>query len=207
MKYYFGEDKTEIQVGIDEAGRGSLAGPVFAAAVIWNPDIQDEFTDQIKDSKKLTKKKRNALREYIEKNATAFVVRSCDNTVIDEINILQATYRAMHQCLKDIHVEFDRIIVDGDRFKPFMCHVHDCIPQGDNNYISIAAASILAKTYHDEWIEKTCEGNIELDNKYSWKKNMAYGTKAHREGIVAHGLSEYHRKTFCKKYVVDTEER
>ena len=87
MKYYFGEDKTEVQVGIDEAGRGSLAGPVFAAAVIWNPDVQDELSEEIKDSKKLSKKKRNALRQYIEKNATAFVVRCVDNKVIDEINI------------------------------------------------------------------------------------------------------------------------
>lgn len=201
MKYYFGEDKTEVQVGIDEAGRGSLAGPVFAAAVIWNPDVQDELSEQIKDSKKLSKKKRNALREYIEKNATAFVVRYVDNKVIDEINILQATYKAMHECLKDLHIEFDRIIVDGDKFKPFQCHVHDCVPQGDNMYISIAAASILAKTYHDEWIEERCKESTALSDKYLWNKNMAYGTKAHTEGIKEHGLCDYHRKSFCKKYI------
>jgi ribonuclease HII len=143
------------------------------------------------------------LRDYIEKNAMACVVRSCDNEVIDDINILQATYKAMHQCLRDINIEFDRIIVDGDRFKPFMCHAHDCIPQGDNHYISIAAASILAKTHHDEWVETKCKENIELNEKYMWLKNMAYGTLAHRNGIIEHGITNYHRKSFCKKYIIN----
>ena len=204
MKYYFGNDKTEIQVGIDEAGRGCFVGPVFAAAVIWNPDIQDEMTNKIKDSKKLTKKMRNELRKYIEDNAIAYSVQSSDNDMIDEINILQATYKAMHKCLKDINtiqnIEFDRILVDGDRFKPYVCQVHECIPQGDNQYISIAAASILAKTHHDEWILNECSKDSSLDDKYKWSSNMGYGTKAHREGIIEHGITDFHRKTFCKKY-------
>lgn len=204
MKYYFGNNETEIQVGIDEAGRGCFAGPVFAAAVIWDKHKQDEMTKQIKDSKKLSKKKRNELRKYIEENAIAYSVQSCDNVMIDDMNILQATYTAMHKCLKNINVEqgieFNRILVNGDRFKPYVCQVHECIPQGDNHYISIAAASILAKTYHDEWIEQACKNDTSLDEKYKWSSNMGYGTKAHREGIIQHGITVLHRKTFCKKY-------
>ena len=197
MKYYFGDDRNEVQVGVDEAGRGSLAGPVFAAAVIWNPDID---ASQIKDSKKLSKKKRNELRLYIEKNATAFSVSSCDHEIIDNINILQATFCAMHRCLKNVDTTFERIIVDGDKFNPFMCYIHDCIPHGDDQYISIAAASILAKTHHDEWIESKCIEYTDLNWKYKWSTNMAYGTKAHRDGILMHGISQFHRKTFCKKF-------
>lgn len=209
MKYYFGSDETEIQVGIDEAGRGCFAGPVFAAAVIWDKHKQDEMTKQIKDSKKLSKKKRNELRKYIEENAIAYSVQSCDNVAIDDMNILQATYTAMHKCLRNINVEqgieFDRILVDGDRFKPYVCQVHECIPQGDNHYISIAAASILAKTYHDDWIEQACKNDTSLDEKYKWSSNMGYGTKAHREGIIQHGITDLHRKTFCKKYTTQNK--
>lgn len=209
MKYYFGNDEDEIQVGIDEAGRGCFAGPVFAAAVIWDRNKQDDMTNQIKDSKKLSKKKRNELRKYIEENAIAYSVQSCDKEAIEEMNILQATYKAMHKCLKNINVEqgieFDRILVDGDRFKPYACQVHECIPQGDNHYICIAAASILAKTYHDEWITNVCEEDKSLDEKYKWLSNMGYGTKAHREGIMKHGITELHRDSFCKKWLVHKE--
>lgn len=208
MKYYFGNDENEIQVGIDEAGRGCFAGPVFAAAVIWDKNKHNDITDQIKDSKKLSKKKRNELRKYIEENAVAYSVQSCDKDTIEEMNILQATYKAMHKCLKNINVEqgieFDRILVDGDRFKPYVCQVHECIPQGDNQYISIAAASILAKTHHDEWIMNVCEKDKSLDEKYKWLSNMGYGTKAHRDGIMQHGIIELHRSTFCKKWLVKT---
>lgn len=205
MKYHFGNDEDEIQVGIDEAGRGCFAGPVFAAAVIWDKNKQDDMANQIKDSKKLSKKKRNELRKYIEENAIAYSVQSCDKGDIEEMNILQATYKAMHKCLKNINVEqgieFDRILVDGDRFKPYVCQVHECIPQGDNHYVSIAAASILAKTYHDEWITNVCNEDKSLDEKYKWLSNMGYGTKAHRDGITKHGITELHRDTFCKKWL------
>jgi len=97
----------------------------------------------------------------------------------------------------------NRILVDGDRFKPYVCQVHECIPQGDNHYVSIAAASILAKTYHDEWITNVCEEDESLDDKYKWLSNMGYGTKAHRDGIAKHGITELHRDTFCKKWLVN----
>ena len=204
LKKYFGEDMTEIQVGVDEAGRGSFAGPVFAAAVILDPNLDDPEIAMIKDSKRLSRKKRDELRTYIENNAIAFSVQSSSSVVVDEINVLQATYRAMHQCLKHLsflETKFDRILVDGENFKPFACNVHNCIPKGDNEYLCIAAASILAKTHHDEWIENICKANPDLDSKYKWLKNMAYGTKEHRDGIMQYGICDFHRKTFVKKYI------
>ena len=204
LKKYFGDDMTEIQVGVDEAGRGSFAGPVFAAAVILDPNLDDPEIAMIKDSKRLSRKKRDQLRTYIENNAVAFSVQSSSSVIIDEINVLQATYRAMHQCLKHLsflETKFDRILVDGESFKPFACNVHNCVPKGDNEYLCIAAASILAKTHHDEWIENACEANPDLDSKYKWSKNMAYGTKEHRDGIRQYGICDLHRKTFVKKYI------
>lgn len=204
LKSFYGNDANEIQVGVDEAGRGSFAGPVFAAAVILDPTLRDPEVDMIRDSKKLSKKKREELRRYIENNAIAFSVQSCSSIIVDEINILQATYRAMHQCLRDLSFlekKFDRILVDGEHFKPFACEIHNCIPKGDNEYLCIAAASILAKTHHDEWIQKVCEENPELDLKYKWMKNMGYGTKEHRDGISQHGVCQFHRKTFVQKYI------
>lgn len=204
LKSFYGEDATEIQIGCDEAGRGSFAGSVFAAAVVWNPELNDPEVNEIRDSKKLSKKKRYALRKYIESNAIAFSVQSCDNCIIDEINILQATYKAMHSCLKNIYdtgIKVDRILVDGEHFLPFACQAHNCIPKGDDVYISIAAASILAKTYHDDWILEKCAAHPELDEKYKWSKNMGYGTKEHRDGLIQHGITEFHRKTFCRKYI------
>lgn len=202
---YFYEYESEIQVGIDEAGRGSLIGPVFAAAVIWDPNMKNDMTSKIKDSKKLSKKNRNELRKYIEDNAICYSVKSCDNNEIDKINILEATYKAMHECLKEIKnvkgIQYDRILVDGERFKPFACDVFNCIIKGDNQYISIAAASILAKTYHDEWIDNLCTNTPSLDDMFKLKSNMGYGTIHHRVGLDKFGITEYHRKTFCKKYL------
>lgn len=204
LKAFYGNDPNEIQVGVDEAGRGSFAGPVFAAAVILDPKLKDPEVKMIRDSKQLSKKKREELRQYIENNAIAFSVQSSSAVVIDEINILQATYRAMHQCLRHLsflETKFERILVDGEHFKPFACQIHNCIPKGDNEYLCIAAASILAKTYHDEWIQNACAENPELDAKYKWLKNMGYGTKEHRDGISEHGICEFHRKTFVQKYI------
>lgn len=202
LKLYYGEDVNEIQVGIDEAGRGCFAGPVFAAAVIFDPKNNDPEIYMIKDSKKLSHKKREQLREYIENNAIAYSIKSSSAVIIDEINILQGTYRAMHEALKDINnqgINFDRILVDGDNFKPYACQVHNCIPKGDNSYVSIAAASILAKSYHDKWVREACELNPILDLRYKWLSNMGYGTAAHREGIKSHGITEFHRLTFLNK--------
>ena len=202
---YFYEYESELQVGLDEAGRGTLIGPVFAAAVIWDPKLKNEITAKIKDSKKLSKKVREELRKYIEENAIAYSVKYTENYDIDEINILQATYKSMHDCLREIKnikkINYDRILVDGDRFKPFACDVYNCITDGDNKYISIAAASILAKTYHDEWIHNLCNENSSLDDMFKLRSNMGYATKQHREGLEKYGITEYHRKTFCKKYL------
>jgi ribonuclease HII len=193
---------SEIQVGVDEAGRGSLFGPVFAAAVIWNNDINDEELKYIKDSKKLSKIKREEMRRYIEKNALAWEVSMCDHSIIDDINILNATYKAMHKALKTIYdnnIKFNRILVDGNRFKTFVTNDgfinHNCIIKGDDKYIQIAAASILAKTHHDEYIEKMCKDIPEL-NEYDLLNNQGYGTKQHRLAIKEKGLSKYHRRTF-----------
>ena len=202
LEKHFNNDTNEIQVGVDEAGRGTLIGPVYAAAVIWNNEIDDKILEYIKDSKKLSKEKRNIMRAYIEKNALAWEVEMCDHTVVDDINILNATHKAMHKALKKIYdnnIKFNRILVDGNKFKPFITNDgfinHNCVVKGDAKFIQIAAASILAKTHHDEYIEKICKENPDLC-KYGLLKNQGYGTKEHRIAIKDFGLSKYHRKTF-----------
>jgi|TARA_B110000259_G_C14032589_1_gene407439 ribonuclease HII len=203
-KYYNSSDTndSEIQIGVDEAGRGSLFGPVFVGAVIWDNTIDDERLLYIKDSKKLSKTKRDEMRQYIEKNALAWAVAYCDHTIIDEINILNSTYKAMHKALLDVYdnnIKFNRILVDGNKFKPLITTngfiPHKCVVRGDNKYIQIAAASILAKTHHDEYINKLCTDNKDLC-KYGLLKNQGYGTMEHRKAIKEYGLTDYHRKSF-----------
>lgn len=194
LKLFFKND-TDVCVGIDEAGRGCMIGPVFAAAVIWDPE---KDASKIKDSKKISRKNRNVLKKYIEDNAIAYGVGMATHEEIDEMNILNATYLAMHRALDAIkNVEYDRLLVDGQSFKPYKCNVHDCIIGGDNIYVCIAAASILAKEHHDEWIL----ANYGEDEKYDLIHNRGYGTKKHLQGIREHGITEHHRKSFCKKYV------
>ena len=200
LEKHFNNDTNEIQVGVDEAGRGTLVGGVFAAAVIWNNEIDDKILEYIKDSKKLSKEKRNIMRAYIEKNALAWEVEMCDHTVVDDINILNATQKAMHKALKKIYdnnIKFNRILVDGNKFKPFITNDgfinHNCVVRGDAKFIQIAAASILAKTHHDEYIEKICKENPDLC-KYGLLKNQGYGTKEHRIAIKDYGISKYHRE-------------
>ena len=196
------EGQPEIQVCLDEVNRGGLFGNVFVAAVIWNPLLPDDDTNkQIKDSKRLSKKKRHELRKYIEQHAIDYAVCSIDNRTIDEINILQSTYKAMHECLNIITArnKVDRILVDGNRFPMYKCYAHQCVIKGDNEYIGIASASILAKCSHDDWLEDICRSNNELDEKYKLLSNRGYGTKAHILGIKEHGISNMHRKSFCKK--------
>jgi ribonuclease HII len=200
-----------IEVGVDEAGRGCLSGRVYAGAVIFPTNIDDDIYTQIKDSKKLSKKKRGILRKYIEEKSLAFGVGYVDEKEIDNTNILKASYRAMHIALDKINQPYDHILVDGPRFSPYM-DKHDnfisysCIPKGDNLYYSIAAASILAKVYHDEYIQRICSENPSLDEKYGWLSNMGYGTQKHMEGIQKHGTCIYHRKSFgpCKPTASDT---
>ena len=202
--------KDTIEIGMDESGRGPMIGNVFAAAVIWDSKLTkeiDPFVAKIRDSKKVSKKQRPLIRDYIEKNAIDFAVCFADNNEIDTHNIMQATFMAMHRCLDKINTKFDFIIVDGNTFKPYFdlksqnYIPHECIVEGDNKYIAIAAASILAKVYHDEYITNLCKDNadMQLDTKYNLLNCMGYGTKKHFEGIKTYGITQFHRKSFLKK--------
>ena len=202
-------DEKLLEAGIDEVARGTLAGPVFAAAVILPKDFELEVDGfVIKDSKKLTRAKRDYLRHYIEENAIDFSVASVDNNKIDQLNILNATHLAMHNAIAGLNVTPEFLLVDGHNFKPYYDRENDnelidhlCVIKGDSKYASIACASILAKVYHDDYIEELCTNNPEL-NKYNWKNNMCYGTADHLAAIKDFGVTEYHRKTFgiCKDY-------
>ena len=200
MESYCYEDK--LEAGLDEAGRGCLAGPVFAAAVIWPKDLDDSLElYKLNDSKKLSKKKREYLRQYIEENAIDFSVGYCTNEEIDEINILKASHKAMHRCIDKLNIEPELLLVDGNSFTPYVKKTdgdiieHECIIKGDGKYASISAASILAKTYHDDFIENLLKENPDFE-KYGWKTNMCYGTKIHMEAVQEHGPTDYHRKSF-----------
>lgn len=179
----------KFEAGCDEAGRGCLAGSVFAAAVIFPQGYANE---EIKDSKKLSAKKRYVLREEIQKNAWAWAVGEVLPEEIDEINILNASILAMHRALDRLKVRPEAVIVDGNRFKPYGNVPCDTIVKGDDKYLSIAAASILAKTYRDDYMDKLAEEYP----YYDWQTNKGYPTKAHREGIRLHGISPYHRKSY-----------
>ena len=200
-KYY----SNQLEVGIDEVARGCLAGPVFTSAVIWPKDLDCEYENEIKDSKKLSRNKRHLLREYIECNAIDFSIGYKDNTIIDKYNILNATHMAMHDALDNLNIVPELILVDGNSFKPYYHNndiiEHTCIIGGDNSYLPIACASILAKEYHDDYIKNLIETDVEL-NKYDWLNNMCYGTKKHIDAIKYYGISKYHRKTFgiCSNY-------
>ena len=178
-----------IEAGCDEAGRGCLAGSVFAAAVILPTDYENAL---LNDSKKLTEKQRYALRTQIEADALAWAVGEVTADEIDEINILNASILAMHRALDGLKLRPQAIIVDGNRFKPYGTLPHETIVKGDAKYLSIAAASILAKTYRDDYMD-----NLALQyTAYQWKVNKGYPTKAHRAAIEEHGISPFHRKTF-----------
>ncbi|HAN66492.1 MAG TPA: ribonuclease HII [Chitinophagaceae bacterium] len=178
-----------LEAGVDEAGRGSYAGPVVAAAVILPKNFRHPF---LNDSKQLKPQKREELRVLIEAESIAYAVAMVDHTRIDSINILQATYQAMHEAIGQLKQRPDRLLIDGIRFRPYPGIPHHCMVKGDGKYASIAAASILAKTYRDKFMQ-------ELHTEYplyGWDKNMGYGTAAHREAIAKHGLCIYHRKSF-----------
>lgn len=201
MQQYYEQGKLEI--GLDEAGRGSLMGPVFIGAVIMN-DINDYPPPyEIKDSKKCSPNVRAVLRKYIEDNSIAHCVEYIDVERIDKVNILEATMEGMEKCVDNITSVFnvDRLLVDGNTFHTYMEKnnfeyiPHVCIPGGDDKYLNIAAASILAKEYHDEYIMNLCSANTDL-NKYDLKNNKGYGTKAHMEALKEYGPSIYHRKSF-----------
>ena len=178
-----------IEAGCDEAGRGCLAGSVYAAAVILPPDYQNEL---LNDSKKLTAKKRYALREEIERDAIAWAVGIVTPKEIDKINILNASFLAMHRALDQLKVRPEAVIVDGNRFKPYQDLPSTTIVKGDGKYLSIAAASILAKTYRDDYMLSLAEEYPQSD----WQSNMGYPTKKHRQAIREHGITPYHRKSY-----------
>jgi len=189
----------DIEVGLDEAGRGCLAGPVVAAGVILPKIFPDTIWEQIKDSKKLSEKKRNILSEYIKKHAISYHISFIGINIIDNINILHASIKAMHECIQNLSIIPDNLLVDGNYFTPYK-HIdtyipHQCIKKGDDIYLSIASASILAKTARDNYIIKLCEENPEYD-KYGWRKNKCYGTKQHRDAIKKYGKTHLHRKSF-----------
>lgn len=178
-----------VEAGCDEAGRGCLAGSVYAAAVIFPPGYAN---DELNDSKQLTDKRRKQLREIIERDALAWAVGIVTPEEIDKINILNASILAMHRALDQLIVRPEAVIVDGNRFKPYNKLPHATIVKGDGKYLSIAAASILAKTYRDDYMDKLAE---EYPH-YDWLGNKGYPTKKHREAIKIHGITPYHRKSF-----------
>ena len=181
--------KNKIEAGCDEAGRGCLAGPVYAAAVILPKGFKNDLLD---DSKKLKEKDRDTLRVIIEKEALAWAVGIVDHKKIDEINILNASFLAMHLALDKLSITPELLLIDGNRFKPYKSIPHECIVKGDGKFMSIAAASILAKTHRDEYMRTIHEKHPE----YNWKQNKGYPTAAHRSAITAHGVTPYHRLSF-----------
>lgn len=187
LKPYF--LKNTIEAGCDEAGRGCLAGPVVAAAVILPKGYKNKI---LNDSKQLNEKTRNALRTEIEQAALTYAVSFIEPTVIDTINILNASILGMHQCLDKLSVKPQLILVDGNRFKPYKNITHQCVIKGDATYLSIAAASVLAKTYRDEWMMKLHEDFPQ----YKWNENKGYPTKSHRTVIAEQGSCLHHRMSF-----------
>ena len=182
-------DNTCIEAGVDEAGRGCYAGPVFAAAVILPKKFHHPL---LNDSKKVSASHRDVLRTVIENEAVAWAVAMVDNLEIDKINILRASFKAMHLAIEQLTLKPNFLLIDGNRFNPFPHIEHRCFVKGDGRYASIAAASILAKTHRDEYMNLL---HREF-NMYGWEKNKGYGTLLHRNAIAEYGLSKYHRKSF-----------
>ena len=198
--------KSETEIGLDEAGRGPLIGRVYAGAVIWNKDAPDNVL--IKDSKKLSAKKRKLALEWIKENVKAWGVGYAEPQEIDSINILEATKLAMNRAIQNLKENFNlyvgitELIIDGVGWeKKFNDYSVTSIVKGDDKYLSIAAASIIAKEYHDMHINELCDNNPDLDVKYGLRSNMGYGTKKHLEGILNHGRSIHHRQSFKIKSI------
>jgi ribonuclease HII len=179
----------KLIAGCDEAGRGCLAGPVVAAAVILPNNFQNKM---LNDSKLLSEKKRDLLRKVIEKQATCWALGIVSPAEIDKINILNASFLAMHRAIKKLYVEPEFLIIDGNRFNPYQSINHECIIKGDGKYLVIAAASVLAKTYRDDIMKKLAD---EFPD-YNWQNNKGYPTKQHRNAIKKIGISKHHRKSF-----------
>lgn len=189
-------NESVIEAGCDEAGRGCLAGPVCAAAVILPKGFSHPL---LNDSKQLSEAERDELRIIIEKEAVTWAVSMCTHEEIDEINILKASFKAMHAAIEQLEQQPELLLIDGNRFPAYLGIPHECIVKGDGIYMSIAAASILAKTHRDEYM-------LQLHEQYphyGWDRNKGYGTISHRRQLMAHGMSPYHRKTFKWKALAD----
>lgn len=212
LNKFYNEDSEILEIGIDEAGRGPLFGRVYTGAVILPKDVDFEF-DKMKDSKKFSSvKKINEVAEYIKEKALAWSVTYNDEKVVDNINIRQSVLSSMHNSIKNVMDNDNEylLLVDGNDFRPYMMFKDDeylpvkhiCIEGGDNKYCAIAAASILAKTERDKYIEELCDENPELKERYGIDKNKGYGTKTHLDGIKNFGITKWHRKTYgiCKDY-------
>jgi ribonuclease HII len=190
LKPFF--QKALIEAGCDEAGRGCLAGPVFAAAVILPKNYKSEL---LNDSKKLSEANRNGLRKIIEHDAIAYAVASLDNNEIDTYNILVSSFKAMHKAVQQLKTKPELLLIDGNRFIAYPTIPHQCIIKGDAKFMSIAAASILAKTYRDEYMEKIAKEHP----SFNWHLNKGYPTEHHRNALNEFGFTKYHRKTFSWK--------
>jgi len=185
--------KELIEAGCDEAGRGCLAGPVYAAAVILPTDF---YHPLLNDSKQLSEEERYELRPFIEKHAVSFAVASLCNKQIDKINILKASFKSMHLAIKQLSIQPQLLLIDGNRFAPYKRIPHKCIIQGDGIYASIAAASVLAKTYRDDYMKALHKKHPQ----YNWAQNKGYATKEHQASLEKHGPSRFHRRSFRLDY-------
>jgi ribonuclease HII len=199
-------DDAQVECGIDEVARGCLLGRVYAGAVIWDRNLVPTLPPKvvIRDSKKMSAKQRTAASEWIREHAVAYAVAYRDERCVEHNNILQATYSAMHEAVQEL-MKIDhppqRLVVDGPQFPPFRQAdgtylYHTCVPGGDNTFFSIACAAILAKVEHDLYIQQLCDVYPELETRYRLRSNVGYGSRAHRDGILKHGISQFHRKTF-----------
>ena len=195
LKNYMNADL--VEAGCDEAGRGPLAGPVFAAAVILPKDF---YHPLLNDSKKMTEKAREELRPIIEREAIAWAVEEVSANEIDTINILNASITGMQRAVRKLTVKPEFLLIDGNKFKPFDDYKYQCVVKGDATYASIAAASVLAKTYRDEYMRKLAKEFPQ----YGWERNMGYPTKEHVQAIIEHGYTEHHRKSFHLKQLEPT---
>lgn len=199
-----------LEAGVDEVARGCLVGPVVAAAVVWNPELENIFNfkiPEIRDSKKLKPDIRKQYSDFIKSYALDYNIAFVSEKEIDEINILNATFKAMHKAISGLTIQPEHLLIDGNSFKPFIADRfnkvidYTTVVKGDDKYLSIACASILAKVARDEYIYNLVDNDPSLE-KYGWRKNNAYGTKDHTEAIKKYGITKHHRKTFgiCKEY-------
>ena len=207
------QNAQQLEAGMDECARGCIFGRTYTAVVIWNSEFLEEninnpefeWIHQIRDSKKISPKKREHLSELIKEYCLDYSIQFADETEIDTINILQAVQRCFHSSIEQLNVKPDKLFVDGNYFIPYKKIPYECVEKGDNTYFSIASASIIAKVAHDKYISELCEQYPKLVEQYDIGKNMGYGTATHLSGIRKYGITQFHRKTFgcCKSVEIN----